>query len=339
VNAMLVPALMLVHALGAGTLPARAAPKEPEPVWLGTELPLPLSVRTPRDLALKALAERQYLIFNLLAGGKLAWDRGDFAQAAAKWEALLALPDLPADVAQGVRPFAQQARARAGGAPESTAASAPLAVTAPKPVPKPRRVSPVTVRGTVEGGGARGPGGAVVWLERADGKTPRPHVSGHGLVIQKHKAFVPRVLVVPVGETVAFRNDDDLYHDVFSLSTPNSFDLGLYKGGKTRSETFRTPGPVQLLCNIHASMLGWIYVVKSPWYAQADASGRFEIRDVPPGQYRVKAWHEASAHVSAQEVTVGDGGATVSLTVAADAAKPPFVPDKYGKPRQIQLGY
>ena len=67
---------------------ARAAPTAAGG-WLGEELPLPLAVRTPQDLAVKAVAERQYLIFNLLAGGKLAWDAGDFATAAAKWEALL----------------------------------------------------------------------------------------------------------------------------------------------------------------------------------------------------------------------------------------------------------
>ena len=41
-------------------------------------MPLQLAVKSPEDLAFKAAAERQYLIFNLLAGGKLAWDRGDY---------------------------------------------------------------------------------------------------------------------------------------------------------------------------------------------------------------------------------------------------------------------
>ena len=70
---------------------AAAAPPSPQDGrgWLGEELPLPLAVRTAQDLAVKAAAEKQYLIFNLLAGGKLAWDGGDYATAATKWEALL----------------------------------------------------------------------------------------------------------------------------------------------------------------------------------------------------------------------------------------------------------
>ena len=79
-------AAAIAAVLGAN-VGATAAPAEGR--WLGEELPLPLAVRTAQDLAVKAAAEKQYLIFNLLAGGKLAWDGGDYPTAAAKWEALL----------------------------------------------------------------------------------------------------------------------------------------------------------------------------------------------------------------------------------------------------------
>ena len=85
--------------------------------WLGPEMPLPLAVRSPQDLAFKSAAERQYLIFNLLASGKLAWDQGDFATAASRWESLLQIPGLDPEVDKVVRPFAEQARAKAGGKP------------------------------------------------------------------------------------------------------------------------------------------------------------------------------------------------------------------------------
>src|SRR3954469_2834490 len=92
-------------------MPAVAAPTPSDaPGWLGEELPLPLAVRTPQDLAVKAAAERQYLIFNLVAGGKLAYDGGDYAAAAAKWEALLRLPGLDVEVERAIRPLAAEAR-------------------------------------------------------------------------------------------------------------------------------------------------------------------------------------------------------------------------------------
>src|SRR5215510_10796485 len=101
----------------AVTSPASAAPPADGRGWPGEELPLPLAVRTAQDLAVKAAAEKQYLIFNLLAGGKLAWDSGDFATAASKWEALLRVQGLDPEIEKVIRPLAKEARARVGGKP------------------------------------------------------------------------------------------------------------------------------------------------------------------------------------------------------------------------------
>src|SRR5712692_8355402 len=78
--------------------------------WLGADMPLPLAVHTPQDLAFKNVAERQYLIFNLLASGKVAWDQGDFPTAAQRWETLLSLPGLDPEIDKVVRPLAEEAR-------------------------------------------------------------------------------------------------------------------------------------------------------------------------------------------------------------------------------------
>ena len=328
---------------------AQAKDKEREREWLGEDMPLPLAVKTPQDLAVKAIAERQYLVFNLLAGGKVAWDAGDFATAAAKWESLLRVPGLDPEIDRVMRPFAQEARARAGGAPVASSASSP---TSPASAPSAAasalargaasssRVLPVAVSGTVTGGGTPGPGGAVVWLKRTNGDTPRPSPAKGKVISQRGKAFVPHVLAVPVGSTVDFRNDDAIFHNVFSLARPNDFDTGLYKQGASYAQTFRKAGPVQLLCNIHSSMIGYVFVVDSPYYAQADGTGAFTIRGVPPGEYDAEVWHEGSSKNTRQHVTVGgDGVRGLDLRVGGDRRPPAFVPDKSGKPRQSHLGY
>lgn len=342
---------LLVVALTGAAWPAVAAPPDSRG-WLGEELPLPLSVRTPQDLAVKAAAEKQYLIFNLLAGGKLAWDAGDFATAANKWEALLRVHPLDPEIERAIRPLARDARSRAGGQPTAVASS-DTAATPPAVGPSATAVtaagsasaaSPptpiVTVGGTVSGGGAQGPGGAVVWLKRSGGETPRPAPAHGKVVTQRNKAFVPRVLVVPVGSKVSFRNEDAIFHNIFSLSKPNEFDTGLYKQGATYTETFKHPGVVQLLCNIHASMLGFVYVVDSPYYAQADETGAFNIKGVPPGDYQIEVWHENASQPTVQHLTVGAGGVRgLSLKIGGDKRPPQFLPDKSGKPRQSHLGY
>src|SRR6187200_3188741 len=103
------PLLPLLATLSLGALPAAALAAPPDGRgWLGEELPLPLAVRTAQDLAVKAAAERQYLIFNLLAAGKLAWDNGDFAMAAGKWEALLRVQGLDPEIERVIRPLAKE---------------------------------------------------------------------------------------------------------------------------------------------------------------------------------------------------------------------------------------
>ncbi len=340
--------LLLVLAI-CGFNPSGAFAATPDrPRWLAEEMPLPLSVRTPRDLDFKAAAERQYLIFNLLAGGKWAYDQGHFAEAVERWNTLLRLPKLDPELGKLIVPLLNEARTRAGeaavptvptAAPEATPVAAVEESTVqPAPTEKPNRG--VAVSGNVVGGGSRGPGGAVVWLKRADGATPKPRPLKHAHMNQADKAFVPRILTVTTGSTVTFNNKDPIFHDVFSLSKPNDFDSGLFSGGNSYEKVFHAPGAAQILCNIHASMLGYIVVVDTPWYAQAGRDGRFRIREVPPGKYRMFAWHEASSSIATSDIVVGEGGASdLVVRVAGDVKPDNLVPDKYGKPRQRQLGY
>jgi hypothetical protein len=287
--------------------------------------------KTPgRDQNLLPLIERQTQIAHLLTSGKLAYDAGDYATAASRWEVLLRIEGLPADVERAVRPLAADARSRAG------ASLLPGEVEPPKKE-EPPKPQPVTVSGTVSGGGSVGPGGAVVTFKRTDGWTPKPSPLNKPL-LQKDKRFVPHVLAVPQGSAVDFRNEDAIFHNVFSLSPAAKFDTGLKKGGDSSEVKFDKPGVVELLCNIHSTMLGYLVVVDTPWYAVADGSGAFQIKGVPPGDYEVTVWHENANAPLKRKVTVGDG-TQLAFTVAADKRANPYPPDKYGKPRQSQLGY
>lgn len=325
---------------------ARAAPQRPKPPeWLAEQLPLPLIVRTPQELAFKAAAERQYLVFNLLASGKLLWDAGDFAGAAARWEALLAIHGLDPELDRVVRPLAVEARAKAGQPAAALPPPPPAREADGEPRPeRPRKAALVAVEGTVSGGGPAGPGGAVVTLKRTDGPMPRLVPVRGRVVLQQGKTFLPRVVALPVGSSILFRNEDPLFHNVFSLSKPAPFDVGLPakaagEAPREKEQEFDKPGVVQLLCNIHAQMQAWVVVVDTPLYGQADGAGAFRITGVPPGEYEVEVWHEFASKPTRQPLTVGKDGAKAALAVGGDRVPPGFVPDKYGQPRQAQLGY
>jgi hypothetical protein len=286
---------------------------------------------TPQEQRVLRLIDRETQISTLLTGGKLAFDAGDYATAVAKWDALLKIDGLPPDVESAVKPLLAQARKDAVMLPggNGSAAEAAAKEEPPKPVP-------VTVSGTVSGGGANGPGGAVVTL-KGEGFLPRVTPMTR-LYLQKGKSFVPHVMAVPVGSTINFRNEDEIFHNVFSLSPIATFDTGLHKGGVDSPVKFDKPGVVELLCNIHATMLGYLVVVDTPYYAVSDGSGAFQIKNVPPGTYEATVWHENASAPVKRRVTVAEG-TQLSFNVAADKRPNPFPPDKYGKPRQQQLGY
>jgi plastocyanin len=106
---------------------------------------------------------------------------------------------------------------------------------------------------------------------------------------QKHKEFVPHVLVVQAGTSVDFPNNDTVSHHVYSFSEPKSFELPLYKGDAHPPLVFDKPGIVVLGCNIHDDMLGYIYVVDTPYFATTDEAGKARIA-LPAGGYSVRVW-------------------------------------------------
>lgn len=147
----------------------------------------------------------------------------------------------------------------------------------------------------------------IVYAERLDAPA-RPKAQRVKLN-QREKAFEPRVLAIPVGSTVDFPNFDTIYHNVFSLSQPEPFDLGLYKRGASKKETFKRPATYRVFCNIHPQMTAVLLILPTDHITQADAEGRYSLA-LPPGRYRITAWSERSQPASA-EITLAAAGASV----------------------------
>jgi len=126
---------------------------------------------------------------------------------------------------------------------------------------------------------------------------------------QKDETFVPHVLPVLRGSIVEFPNGDPLFHNVFSLSSVKTFDLGRYPKGTSKSVHFDRSGVVQVFCHIHADMSAIVLVLDNPWFA-VPVDGRYVIPNVPPGEYRLVAWHERIKPLT-QRVKVSEDGTTV----------------------------
>ena len=133
----------------------------------------------------------------------------------------------------------------------------------------------------------------VVILE--GGKLP-PQQPITAMLNQQGSRFDPELIVVPTGSTVQFPNSDPIFHNVFSLSKTRKFDLGYYAQGQSRTVQFVSPGVVQVYCHIHANMYAAIVVTDSPWYVKPSANGGFSFSNVPPGHYRLTAWHKIAGY-------------------------------------------
>jgi plastocyanin len=160
--------------------------------------------------------------------------------------------------------------------------------------------------------------GAVITARPVDGP-PRHAPPVHAVMDQLDRAFVPDLLVVPVGSTVAFPNSDVVSHQIYSFSAAKHFQLPLYRGKPYPPVVFDQPGIVTLGCNIHDEMLAYLIVTDAPYFGRTDGAGSWST-DLGPGRYRLTIWHprlHADAADTEREFTVGsDDRAELTVRIA-----------------------
>jgi len=134
--------------------------------------------------------------------------------------------------------------------------------------------------------------GVVVWLNPTGSETQASPPPEKRQLLQKNKTFSPHLLVVPVGSSVEFPNQDPFFHNVRSLFEGKRFDLGLYEAGATRTVVFNRVGISYIFCNIHPEMSAVVIALKTPYYGISDRAGTIAIPNVPAGRYELHVWHE-----------------------------------------------
>jgi hypothetical protein len=179
---------------------------------------------------------------------------------------------------------------------------------------------------------------AVIWLEPLPG-TPALSFPPQGqyTLLQKNRMFTPHLQVIPVGAVVQFPNADPFFHNVFSLFDGKRFDLGLYEAGSSKSVTFSREGVSYIFCNIHPEMSAVVLALSTPFYAVADASNSFMLRNIPPGDYTLHIWIEGAPqsflerqnrhlHFPLHDVDLGQMKAPISRTGSMSH------PNEFGNP-------
>mgnify|MGYP003668762615 CR=1 FL=1 len=121
---------------------------------------------------------------------------------------------------------------------------------------------------------------------------------------QVDKLFKPNVLVIHQGDFVDFPNSDNIRHHVYSFSSVNPFELKLYSGRPEAPLQFNNAGVAVLGCNIHDSMVGYIYIATSKYVLMTDEQGLATL-DATVKYESVNVWH-ASALTSIKNITYDD---------------------------------
>jgi plastocyanin len=212
-------------------------------------------------------------------------------------------PEPPVKPEPGAKPDTP-AKPVAAAEPKPKAPPTPAVAIAPKK-PKPEATGNVV-------GKVTGAPDAVVYVD--DIVVP---TRGTATMKQEGKQFSPGVLIVQKGTTVQFPNLDAFFHNVFSVTPDNSFDLGSYRQGETKGVTMSKPGVVNVYCNMHPQMVGHILVVPNGNYVHAGKDGFFRLSNVPTGHHRIVAW----APDSKPTVAEADVNETEAVTVELELKK------------------
>jgi len=168
-----------------------------------------------------------------------------------------------------------------------------------------------TITGTVTVTGSSSSADAVVYVVQVPGAPAPSKPAG---MDQRKMQFIPHVLPIVAGTTVAFLNSDPTPHNVFSPDN-EKYNLGTWPQGQKKDYTFdkcrKTPCVYTQLCRVHPEMEGFIVVLQNPYFAVTAKDGKYEIKDVPPGSYQLAVWHEK--------------GKAAPKPVVVDATKPAVV--------------
>lgn len=125
-------------------------------------------------------------------------------------------------------------------------------------------------------------------------------------ITQKQQTFLPNVLPVTKGTTVYFLNEDEFFHNIYSLSPGSRFNIGRRPPGDPYPIKIKKNGVIKLSCDIHPHMYGTILSLDTPYFCRVDKNGKYSIKNLPDGSYELTIFHPEQKEISRKIQVSGD---------------------------------
>jgi len=141
---------------------------------------------------------------------------------------------------------------------------------------------------------------------------------------QRMEQFFPLVSLIRSGGRVTFLNNDTTRHQVYSFSAIKKFQFELKQGQRSEAVVFDKPGVAAIGCNIHDSMITYVYVADSPFAALSKDDGRVSFAELPAGAYEFRIWHPQLPQDKpgpSQHIVIGEGVKTLAVKLPVTGAK------------------
>ena len=125
------------------------------------------------------------------------------------------------------------------------------------------------------------------------------------VVEQKGCLYLPHVMAVRANQKLEVVNDDPTSHNIHPTPANNrEWNKAEPPGTKMEEAFAREEVAIPVKCNVHPWMRGYIAVFKHPFFGVTGKDGQFDLSNLPPGTYTIKAWHEKLG-TATQTVKVG----------------------------------
>lgn len=139
-------------------------------------------------------------------------------------------------------------------------------------------------------------------------QNPYPAPAEAAIINQMGCMYTPHVVGVMVGQNLKIQNSDGILHNVHGLPKKNpEYNIAMPKTRKEATRVFNTPEPLfTMKCDVHPWMQAYIAVMTHPYFDVTETDGKFQLSNLPAGNYEIEAWHEKLG-TQTQSVKVGEG--------------------------------